>query len=612
MAKDNENGDIHASIDASLPVPKVEMTADSTPPPSEEPLSNKDTKSGISDLHSSINVVVPETKLTSTAEAGEPLITTPESSVHIRKEANDSERALNLDEYSEILCKFFLNAEGEFCFGLLGEWGRGKTFLAKALSKILQQEHNFEIVHFNAWKYRETPDVWVFLYETFCDQVKKSNFFRTFCTAVRANFFKRGFLPLIIFVAYILFILLPFYLKLKWAFVLITVFGVTNLYFTYRICSKITIYSKLKKHYGTIISHRERLGIQEVIGADLKNLIKSIVPQKIFKCTLGIPHIILKGVDIFFEKIPEKLKSIYRKCQLVDEACCYLCRFSVFYSILPIVFISAVEFLIYFYHIVYTNISFPLITLTIAVHYIFIIVFFIPLGTIYAKDKILLVIDDIDRCEPKQIISIIESLKLLLEDEEIHQRLQVLFIAEEDKFRFSIYKRFEEIIEDQALFPTYTNKLNNDIVNGHIEKIVTTYLKLPKLSAHDQEELLEKIFNSYKAAEASNGKSNQIVNQGSKDIDKKSSKTDKKTLYSPEEERLLSSEILLRTENWTPRRIRLFLFKYQLGRLIGERLNLHLDKPQFINALKKAMNNESYKDILSQDPDLATILNQIH
>ena len=52
--------------------------------------------------------------------------------------------------------------------------------------------------------------------------------------------------------------------------------------------------------------------------------------------------------------------------------------------------------------------------------------------------KALLIVDDLDRCDPSQMVEIIESIKLLLEDEQIHDRVQVVMLLQEENIRSAI------------------------------------------------------------------------------------------------------------------------------------------------------------------------------
>ena len=49
------------------------------------------------------------------------------------------------------------------------------------------------------------------------------------------------------------------------------------------------------------------------------------------------------------------------------------------------------------------------------------------------EDKILLFVDDIDRCSIEKMIKVIESLRIILENKEIQQRVIVLCSVDSNK-----------------------------------------------------------------------------------------------------------------------------------------------------------------------------------
>jgi hypothetical protein len=64
--------------------------------------------------------------------------------------------------------------------------------------------------------------------------------------------------------------------------------------------------------------------------------------------------------------------------------------------------------------------------------------------------KVLLVVDDLDRCSPSEMLSVIENVRLLLDDEEINSRLQVLMLVDEHVLQHAIALRYETMIEERA------------------------------------------------------------------------------------------------------------------------------------------------------------------
>lgn len=498
----------------------------------------------------------------------------PTTVVYITKDADDSEKALNVDEYTEILCTFFKNTTKDAYLGLFGDWGRGKTFLADRVGEKLKNVHNYETVKFNAWEYHETPDIWIHLYETFCKNIRSSGWIKTYITAARASFLKNKVAHLITPLLAIFLIFTPLATKIWWLDYMLSLVGFSGFIFLLQLNSSKSYLIKLKESYGSLTSHREKLGIQEVIGSDLKYILMGIVPQNTFRIKFYKIH------------IPD------------SESIQIYIPYSVAIIIPTILFLTIGSYL---------N-EIPIYTTVILTSIICLTA--LPLGKSPHKDKVLLIIDDIDRCDPQQITSIIESLKLMLEDPEIHDRLQILFLTEEDKLRFSIYKRFEDIITSDSNPSTHKEKLHDKTVNGHIEKLVTLYLRLPPLSDADRQEIINKAMSFLPHGPT------DVAPEETPDNLPTDSTLDPHSfsgmLYKKDEIEFTTS-ISLDTDGWSPRMLRLFLFKYQLGKLIADRLEINLDYKEFASKLKDVINSVDLpKNHSDQDRIIENIINQVH
>jgi hypothetical protein len=102
-----------------------------------------------------------------------------------------------------------------------------------------------------------------------------------------------------------------------------------------------------------------------------------------------------------------------------------------------------------------------------------------------SEQKILLVIDDLDRCPPGDMLELIEALKLLLEDERINQRVQVLMLIDEDLLDHAIVGKFRELTVERSNDETNPRSkwARQDIVWEHKEKLFACHLRLPGLDA---------------------------------------------------------------------------------------------------------------------------------
>lgn len=96
-----------------------------------------------------------------------------------------------------------------------------------------------------------------------------------------------------------------------------------------------------------------------------------------------------------------------------------------------------------------------------------------------SKEKLILFVDDLDRCEEKMIIDIIDALRLMLDDDEIRTRVKVI-------------AAIDERILEKAIAHKYANPADNIIsAKEYIEKFFLVGIKLNRLSQYDVEKLVD-------------------------------------------------------------------------------------------------------------------------
>lgn len=528
------------------------------------------------------------------------------SGCHIRRNALPEERCLNVHSYANVLSTFFKKANGcgEFCFGLFGHWGRGKTFLMDMVKEELSKEkkNNYETIHFSAWKYRTTPEAWIHLYETFADHLTKSkNCFSILPYLIRAGLSRLGILP-ILFCVFIFGISLFPLIKLATglSFFIISGVGLSAFFLFIRLFFGFRRAKSIFNQYVTLKRHGEKLGLQALIGKDLKSLIIGWIPSDFFKdktFAWGVPYLIsvlIIGLIVFPIK-PENWPN-----WLVI-------------SNIPI-WLSWTVFIIW---------------LILSVSAMF---FTFKWGR--NTKQLLLVVDDLDRCRPEQMLEIMESLKLMLEDDEIHERVQVVMLVDEEMLRHAIHKKFEVFIKrNHTDCDADNSKANMEealdrIVNEHIEKLFACYLRLPELSFDEVSEVTRKYLELHGSIEGAVGESSTLAATGSEDgvpendnkkpleldkqerpsHDKEITKKEpiapktkrevsvKDTVFEPYERGRLAFAIPAisqfdKSRKWGPRSIRALLFKYQLSRLLLMALGIEFTPKELIDGLNAAAAN---------------------
>jgi hypothetical protein len=251
---------------------------------------------------------------------------------------------------------------------------------------------------------------------------------------------------------------------------------------------------------------------------------------------------------------------------------------------------------------------------------------------------VLLVVDDLDRCMPLDGLQLAESLKLLLEDPIIWQRVQVLMAVDEEVLSYAIMEKFDKLIEARSVAPADNLPANhvlagdspddemptvdnpaNGVIREHIEKLFACTLRLGAISSAEISELVDvytgedpRKVSDKPVAHGGNGNAGSRLGMSLPTISLPGDNTKAATgprstttgkaeteaapiaLYSPEEiaaiKQSLPSSLLDGWRRPSPRAVRLFLFKYQLCRslIANSQIALRPSPEEVITALASA------------------------
>ena len=363
--------------------------------------------------------------------------------------------------------------------GVFGPWGRGKTFF---IERVCYHTHEsktdakFYFAKFHAWKYQDTKGVWAYLYEQIAESYYSHLNDPKWCKPIRSmflwkakrflivplikwwneklllfrlNFVRHGFKDIYMFLLSSFLMILNSFM-IPWIFKnysSIALETVNWVIFTFGLFSLTRLVYKLyqigKKGRRIVQKYTERptynhlLGVQAEIQNELKALLRAWIRIRIKPVD--------KPVDESVNKhgVWKKLKNTFKRSDPKDW----------------------------------------------------------QETIVNPKKRLLLFVDDVDRCSEDRLIQVVDALRVLLEDEEIAKRLIVLTAVDERILRRSILWKYKDILkldatkeETSSNFDTEKSiapNLNKELLlKEYMDKLFITGLKLPTLDSDDRLKIL--------------------------------------------------------------------------------------------------------------------------
>lgn len=480
--------------------------------------------------------------------------------LHIRREAK--EIVLNGKEFAFALSRLFKNSEGEFSFALLGRWGSGKTSIANLVHDFLldttayQAEYQrlfdtekgekphqitYDAVKFNAWRYRQKPELWVYLYEGFLTRLLDCSPACRVIRTIRVGIYKRGIWQTLLALAGLAIAAVP----LMWISLLFPhaaaafgVMGVVGLLLLAK--SWHGSLRRLFDEYGVVSSHREHLGMQSVIGRDLQALVKSWAKihrfQRWEKIILILTSLAIGLLWFLSFWAIDYTESGTLSIQVSNMFSITSLVALIVWSIIAMTFVAAMT----------TNFD--------------------------RVDRILLTVDDLDRCPQEEIVDLIDGIKLMIDDESIGNVVQALILADDTILDAAIRSRIRE------------NASNGDLrwseaVHEHKEKVLLCHAHMPKLSEQNVLDLVSVYCGEF----AEQAEDSELAFEGLEIEAQQTSDTDDlpsvvlarptaDTVITTQEQNAIKSALSAAYESspaaMTPRSVRSFMYKYQLARML--------------------------------------------
>jgi hypothetical protein len=206
------------------------------------------------------------------------------------------------------------------------------------------------------------------------------------------------------------------------------------------------------------------------------------------------------------------------------------------------------------------------------------------------KSKVILFVDDLDRANIKDMLQILDSLRIILDNEEIYKRLIIITAIDEELLEKSFRNKY--------------NQCEDNLFNEYLQKIFIFGIKLHKITNDEIEEFTQNLIgldNSKLSNTVDNNSQDNIIqNKSNLNFNnKKEINTDKEL---KDEEKIEIVKYTKKLNNATPRKIRIFYYKYIL---LKELYTIYNKKNKNASEILKNLieienNKNNYKDNLAK------------
>ncbi|KQM72935.1 hypothetical protein ASE74_21795 [Pedobacter sp. Leaf216] len=106
------------------------------------------------------------------------------------------------------------------------------------------------------------------------------------------------------------------------------------------------------------------------------------------------------------------------------------------------------------------------------------------------EEKIILFVEDIDRCNEGKVIQIIDSLRVLLEEPQIAERLLIVAAVDERILKLAIRNKYHSLTSLEKTDEKTHHARLNKMTDEYMDKLFISGIKLGKLSIHDRDDFL--------------------------------------------------------------------------------------------------------------------------
>ncbi len=468
--------------------------------------------------------------------------------------------AFGIEAIAKILSEIIVNIpeKSGMMVGIFGKWGRGKTYLVNKIWEDIDnnEELNYKRVNFSAWKYQDTKESWAYLYESFMQQylLEKKNISwiaKIRISKINPNNYCRKSKVI-------------FKKLYHWCLNKIENFLIENI--------KLWRLNLEKHKWFPLISFSMFFifAIYWTIMDGGLTFIKLMVST--FGILLSIKLLLLylkqktTAIGLFNKYFSKKSYADYLGLQAEVE--------------------NELENLIKTW---------------------------VP-NILDSNEKIVLFVDDIDRCNIEQIISIVDGLRVILDNPKIHNKLVIITAIDEEVLHNALAHKYDTL-----------NDINivKNMYQEYLEKVFIIAIKLNKLEEHEIEEFLLKIIPEMEL-EKSIKNDTKLSNPGKTVYESKSTKSEnasheraknhiqdygdisKEDFELTDEEKSYLVKSIRGLDNATPRKIKIFYYKYLIlkqlfyNRLeekdLIHKLDTHCDEKMIMDILIHISNHKTLSD----------------
>lgn len=196
----------------------------------------------------------------------------------------------------------------------------------------------------------------------------------------------------------------------------------------------------------------------------------------------------------------------------------------------------------------------------------------IPLKRIGHK-RVLLFIDDLDRCNEQKVLQIIDALRVMLDEPEIAKRVVIIVAVDERILKLAINNKYSSLtINDLSIPDDQKRNFSEKLVREYMDKLFIAGIRLKNLTGGERIEIL-RAYTKGKINQQKNPAASKPIFEGVTILDVLNDISEDENLPSKISEfelnffelELLDNSLLQEPE-LTPRAIRIFYYRYLLAK----------------------------------------------